>query len=461
MQVKAVPAAIQLDTDAKRFYNRPKSIRLRKEALPAMFLSLAIILPLLSIFLRPGPLRQPLRLASLSPLLVILVVHVGAFGITDVAPERRQVVIRSRTGRRRRVPFADVAAVVLAPVDKEHNHISLVLKSGERILLTERHYYSTSVVRALAACVGCRLETEGRLDPRLVLRVLRNMIGCKRRQLTYLLCINGVHYHSFTRPKVSGGTRQIDVPIPTLKSVQRRILHSILDRIDPGRAAHGFVKGRGIVSNARGHVGKETVIHLDIEDFFPSVNYGRVYGLFRSQGFFRQEAAVLARLTTWQRRLPQGAPTSPAIANLVCRRLDARLAGLGVTMQATYTRYADDMVFSGPNAIRKMIPKIRQIVKEEGFKLADHKLGIYRRHRRQKVTGLVVNTQVSLPREFRRQVRAIVHNCARNGIERENRDADPLFARRVRGRIELIRMVHPAEADRLLAEWAVASSRRI
>ncbi|MFT3764196.1 MAG: reverse transcriptase family protein [Minicystis sp.] len=170
----------------------------------------------------------------------------------------------------------------------------------------------------------------------------------------------GSAYIEFEVPKATGGTRRIAAPRKTLRTAQRVILDEILSKVPVHRAAHGFVKARSTVTNAQAHTGRALVLKLDLVDFFPSIHYRRVVGLFETLGYPTEAAKALAGVCTyrpkladgrmvWPGLLPQGAPTSPAITNLVCRRLDARLAALAKKAGGTYTRYADDMTFSFPS----------------------------------------------------------------------------------------------------------------
>ncbi len=248
-------------------------------------------------------------------------------------------------------------------------------------------------------------------------------------------------YRSFTLPKRSGGTRQILAPDDRLKAVQRRILRRLLGRLRSHPSAAGFERGRSIVTNALPHVGKPVVVRLDLKEFFPSTRAGRVKKYFRKIGWNREAAWLLTRLCTHQGGLPQGAPTSPRLSNLVNHRLDARLAALAAytgplyyrnprtgeritatenRIGVTYTRYADDLTFSfdvdHAHAVHSLILRVRRIVAREGYELhLRKKLQIRRRHQCQRVTGLVVNQRVGLPRATRRWLRAVEHRLARSG----------------------------------------------
>jgi hypothetical protein len=234
-------------------------------------------------------------------------------------------------------------------------------------------------------------------------------------------------------PKRSGGVREIHSPSAELKAVQRRILRRLLHGLRVHPCATGFERGHSIVSNALPHAGKDVVIRLDLKDFFPSVRAERVRRYFRFIGYDDEAAELLTRLCTYEGSLPQGAPTSPRLSNLVSYRLDTRLAGLAEGRGLSYSRYADDITLSArfderrptlrtnPKTLGKhnhVVPRVndiiragRAIIEDEGYRVHTRgKLRIYRRHHRQRVTGLVVNRRPNLSRETRRRLRAIEHH---------------------------------------------------
>jgi RNA-directed DNA polymerase len=281
------------------------------------------------------------------------------------------------------------------------------------------------------------------------LATLRTLLNIKSpRQLGFFLLASdhkGGPYTTHTIPKRDGSERKICAPKKQLKWVQKQILKHILSKVPPHPAAHGFVNGRSTVSNASPHVGSELIVKFDLKDFFPTMHYFRVMGLFASIGYpvgncmfgtddeSNQIAPVLARLccytpapTQWgSATLPQGAPTSPAVSNLVCRRLDARLQGLAEANKGTYTRYADDLTFSFKSAEGLNLGRFRwwvdQVCQQEGFTVNQQKFRVIRDSQRQVVTGIVVNEAVRVPRELRRELRAIIHNCEKNGVEAEGK----------------------------------------
>lgn len=283
----------------------------------------------------------------------------------------------------------------------------------------------------------------------------------------------GAGYIEFEVPKAKGGTRKIHAPRPWLRKIQRKILDEILAKVPTHDACHGFVRERSTVTNAKPHVGAALVVKLDLKDFFPTVHYRRVRGLFQSLGYNAEVANALAGLTTyrpqlengdtvWPGVLPQGAPTSPAIANLTCRRLDTRLSNLAAKFGATYTRYADDLTFSFaamPDIrIGRFLWFVDGICEQEGFIERPDKRRILRAKHQQRVTGIVVNESVHVPRADRKRFRAILHNCAKHGVASQAKGR-PDFESYLAGYAAYVHMVEPelgkqwvAEVARLLGE---------
>ena len=222
-------------------------------------------------------------------------------------------------------------------------------------------------------------------------------------------------YEAFEIHKLSGGTRRILAPEASFKEFQRRLLHRILGRLKAHDAAHGFERGRSIATHASHHVGKALVVRIDLVDFFPSTGAKRVKRYFRKIGWNRKAAALLTQWCTWAGGLPQGAPTSPRLSNLLSRRLDVRLTALARSLGGAYTRYADDLTFSFDSDMELPVDVIvnatTRIVGDDGYVVHRRKkLRVMRRHHRQVVTGLVVNERVALPRSTRRWLRAVEHH---------------------------------------------------
>jgi RNA-directed DNA polymerase len=248
----------------------------------------------------------------------------------------------------------------------------------------------------------------------------------------------GTHYVRWLVPKRDGSTRLISAPKPELKRVQRWITNQITEHLPVHGAAHGFLPGRSILTNAIPHVRAKTVVKFDIKGFYPTVTMRRVKGLLRRAGLGEQVATLMALLATecpreevethgkkhyvaiGPRSLPQGAPTSPSITNALCMRLDCRLSGLARKLQCKYTRYADDLTFSwhgsAKSDIGALMRGVGSIVRAEGFEVHTKKTRVMRSGARQKVTGLIVNTapagvpSARVPRKTVRHLRAAIKN---------------------------------------------------
>ncbi len=285
-----------------------------------------------------------------------------------------------------------------------------------------------------------------------------------------------VHYSQFEVPKRSGGVRLLSAPKPDLAKAQQWILENVLEKLPVERNAHGFVKERSTVTNARPHAGKSIVINQDLVDFFPTITFPRVRGVFSRAGYSPAVATILALLTTESPRvratyggfeyhvaigargLPQGACTSPALSNQVAIKLDRRLHGYAVKHGFTYTRYADDLTFSaGPDGeenVAKLLATLHHIARGEGFTIHPDKGRIQRSSKRQTVTGIVVNEahKLGVPREDVRLIRAILHNAKKTGLSGQNRDLQPTFEAWLRGKIAYICMVDRARGQQLARE---------
>jgi retron-type reverse transcriptase len=286
------------------------------------------------------------------------------------------------------------------------------------------------------------------------------------------------HYRYAFAAKRSGALRLIEAPKPRLKTIQRRILDEILSAVPVHTAAHGFVAGRSCLTGAQVHAGETVVATFDLAQFFPSIALPRIHGLFRRLGYPWAVARRLAGLSTtitpkevfrrvpaWQRpdwqvqalygvpHLPQGAPTSPALGNLLAWSLDRRLCGLARAAGGNYTRYADDLAFSGgadfAAGLGRFGKTVAAIVREEGFALNARKTRIMPRSTRQCVTGILVNGHCNVARTDFDALKALLHNCVCLGPKSQNRDAVADFRRHLDGRVSWVEHVHPARGTKL------------
>jgi RNA-directed DNA polymerase len=296
------------------------------------------------------------------------------------------------------------------------------------------------------------------------------------------------HYRYAWRISSSGRPRLLEAPLIRLRRIQRIVLDEVLALIPVHPAVHGFVPGRSAVTGARLHAGSRLVISLDLTAFFSSLDAARVYGVFRAAGYPQPVAHLLTGLCTTrtpvsvlaamppsrgreedptarfrQRRmlavahLPQGAPSSPALANLCVMRLDRRLSGFAGACGAIYTRYADDLVLSvpadsDPRSLRRpdrVIEGVRAIVASEGLLLQPDKTRVQPAHQRQVVTGIVVNAHPNLARGDYDNLKALLHNAVRHGPESQNRAGHPDFRSHLLGRIGWVTQLNADRGRRL------------
>jgi retron-type reverse transcriptase len=248
--------------------------------------------------------------------------------------------------------------------------------------------------------------------------------------------------------------RWIEAPRPALKAVQRRILDRLAYQLPPTPYAHGFVPGRSILTHARNHCGRAWVLAMDIVDFFPSVSNERVAAIASELPLLPADRRLFVRLVTRREHLPQGAPTSPHLANLVTRSMDHALADLARRSGWAYSRYADDLALSGDTDPQPLRLHVERIVERFGFRIARRKTKLMPASRRQRVTGLVVNDRVTVPRPLRRRLRAILHRVRLDGWE----SVDAEGPHEVLGHLAFVSFIMPelapalAEALRRLCE---------
>ncbi len=311
---------------------------------------------------------------------------------------------------------------------------------------------------ALAACALPDLPTPGDLAA---------WLGVSVSELDWFADVRGMnapegplcHYRFMWVPK-SYGMRLMEVPKIRLREIQRRILRGILDHVPVHRAAHGFCRGKSCRTYVEPHVGREVVLRMDLRNFFPSIPSPRIHALFDTLGYPEAVARTLAALCTnavpmavakrsaasWldakrlgTPHLPQGAPTSPALANLCALHLDLRMDELAKSMDGQYTRYADDLAISGGESLRRRTVNISSLVTkiavEEGFDINHRKTRIMHRSCRQLLTGVVVNERVNVRRQEFDRLKAVLTNCARQGPALQNRDGIRDFRAHLSGRI--------------------------
>ena len=290
------------------------------------------------------------------------------------------------------------------------------------------------------------------------------------------------YYQYYQIKKRSGnGFRQIVVPFDNLKAIQEYINSEILSKVSIHESAKGFACGQSILQNALPHKNAPAILNLDLAKFFDTIPEWRVYRLFKSLGYAKNLSVDLAKLTTVQlpdeyimkfsesemksyRRLvkngeavlPQGAPTSPSLSNLILQGLDKRLSALAMKLNVQYTRYADDITFSGDLANLPKIKLLRHIIKDEHLNINWQKVGIYKKGRKQLVTGLTISNDVHVHRTFKKNIKKHIYCCIKFGVENHKKHLGidlGYYKEWLLGKIYFIKSIEPKAADQMLADF--------
>ena len=279
------------------------------------------------------------------------------------------------------------------------------------------------------------------------------LIGINIQDLTKMVFCEELFYSKTHIPKKSGGTRELDIPSYDMKYIQRWILNNILYHVNVSESAVGFCCNKSIVDNAKKHLNQYCIVNMDIQDFFPSISFERVYRIFSYYGYTNEVSFILAKLCTFQNRLPQGSPASPYISNIVCLKLDARLSALAQKYESNYSRYADDLSFSGGNDIKSIIKPVSKILDDEGFRVNDNKTRIAYPYQRQEVTGLLVNGDtVRVSKKYKKDLFQELYYCLKFGVQShmEKTGCDKTFFKEhIYGKIYFVNMVEPSTAQKM------------
>ena len=297
-------------------------------------------------------------------------------------------------------------------------------------------------------------------------RELARTLGVKYKQLNYVLYgydeigLRGTdkYYKSFDLNKKNGGVRHINAPTGELLHIQKKISKILQASIKTNDISHGFNVGKSIYSNAKVHLNKRYVLNLDLEDFFDSVHFGRVRGFFIKNNSFKcteNVATILAQLTCYNGKLPQGAPSSPVLTNLICNIMDYHILKIVKKYKLNYTRYADDMTFSTNDKnflelYNQFIIDITAEVNKSGFNINDRKTRLQYKDSRQEVTGLIVNKDLSVPNEYYKTTRAMAHSLYKNGYYFLNGQEGTM--NQLDGRLMFINNKHLANSDKKMRE---------
>jgi RNA-directed DNA polymerase len=242
------------------------------------------------------------------------------------------------------------------------------------------------------------------------------LVGYKYELLLKITNSTDKFYRSFTIPKKRGGTRLISEPLPSLKEIQRWILDNILYRCKASGYAKAYKKNRSIKNNAIFHVNKEMVLTLDIKDFFPSITFEKVLGFYLQTGYSKQVSMMLAKLCCLDGSLPQGAPTSPALSNLIMFNVDKRISSYSKKHNINYTRYADDLSFSGVFNPGTIISFVKRVLIDNNLFLNEEKTHLRKKNQSQEITGVVVNKKMQVSRKTRKKLRQSIYYIKHFGL---------------------------------------------
>lgn len=281
------------------------------------------------------------------------------------------------------------------------------------------------------------------------------LLGIDAGDLTRMVFAQDKFYSTLYIPKKSGGTRELSIPSVELKYIQRWILDNILCHIRVSECAVGFCAGKSILDNAKKHLNQHCIINMDIKDFFPSIAFEKVFRVFSYYGYTKEVAFILAKLCTYQGKLPQGSPASPCLSNIVCLKLDARLKALSETYESVYSRYADDLTFSSKKDAKSIVKVVEQIIADEGFAVNSKKTRIAYPHQRQEVTGLLVNgTTIRVSKQYKRNLAKELYYCTKYGVSdhmKRIKCNKAFYKEHIYGQLYFINMVEPEEAAKLFA----------
>jgi hypothetical protein len=399
----------------------------------------------------------------------------GAWSAAALAQRGAQALGRKQRGLTALVRRV-LAAYPDAPHSDDHERLAAFVAARGRLAApqTARVFPLTPRMRPNPAWPVPAITTTAALAQRLGLTPSQLDWFADRRGMEAKRLDGPLRHYTYRWLTSRGGKRRLlEAPRPRLKALQRRILHELLDAIPAHDAAHGYRPGRSILTFAAPHASRRVVLRMDLRDFFPSVGAARVRAVFRTAGYPRDVALALAGLCTnvtpadvWPAggdhaerlrfrspHLPQGAPTSPALANLCAHRLDRRLTGLARKAGASYTRYADDLAFSGDGdferGLRRFEMAVARVATEEGFEVNFRKTRAMPRSARQCLAGVVVNERPNGRRRDYELLEAILFNCVRHGPAAQNRSGVADFRAHLAGRVAHLARLNPARGARL------------
>lgn len=289
---------------------------------------------------------------------------------------------------------------------------------------------------------------------------LSNILGIKWKDFKHIVNNSNKLYYNFNVSKKSGGKREISMPSKELLIIQKKIQEDILNNVKIHENAYGFVKNKSIKDNAQNHLNKEMILNLDLKDFFPSIHRGRVFFVFKNIcNYDNSVSYCLTNLTTYKNSLPQGAPTSPIISNIVAFMLDIRLSQLANKFNITYTRYADDITFSGSkqNINQNLLLLVKSIIEECGFCVNEQKTRFASCVGRQEVTGLIVNnTEIAVPNNYIKEIRQELYYVKKFGVSEHRKRVgfkNKYYKDHLLGKILFVKQINFEKGEKLLQDF--------
>lgn len=285
------------------------------------------------------------------------------------------------------------------------------------------------------------------------------LVGWKSEALAKVINGTSSFYRSFSIPKRSGGLREIACPHRSLLEIQHWIKENILDRQAVHYSAHGFIKNKSIISNARVHCSSSEILKIDLKDFFPSINLNRVIGVFRRMGYSKNVSFYLGALCTLDGKLVQGAPTSPVLSNIICVPMDYRIRKLTEKLGYKYTRYADDMTISGEKIGGALYAYLAKIIEDCGFEIKQSKTRFLKTKNAKTITGVrVQDGRMFIPNEMKRRIRHEMHFIFKYGLDShlsKVKNKDPKYLQKLLGKLSFWLQVEP------MNEYATESKLKI
>jgi len=327
--------------------------------------------------------------------------------------------------------------VFLSKNIKEFQRLKMYLRYV--VLLYSRNIPVVFDLKHLSACLSLNIDT------------CASLINCPQS-----------FYYNFSIPKRNGTLRQISAPFPVMYHAQIWIYKSILQKIKVHDCAVGFLPNKSIINNALPHLNNPIVLKMDLKDFFPSIKIEKVINILNKQGYTKKVSYYLASICCLDKALPQGAPTSPMLSNIIAYYLDKRLYCLALKWNLVYTRYADDITFSGEKIPVRFIKYVTDIIENEGFNVNENKTQLLSKSKRKVITGISISSgKMTVPKEKRREIRQIIYYIKTKGISSHMRridSYDPLYIERILGYLYFWKYVEP---DNLFVMDSIALLKQI